>query len=129
MRKKRPLIEDDEELYIPDIGDTDEEIDIHGQYPRSNAGIALGWSPLEQQIFDLLLLNRFANFDREILDESAKEVAHLLKAFKSHEIARIFSVAMMSLQLSEAEGKNFDEEYQKYAEYIRKHPEDAEEVR
>ncbi len=127
MRKH--TFEDDEEMYIPDIGDTDEEIDVHGQYPRSNAGIALGWSPLEQQIFDLLLLNRFANFDREILDESAKEITHLIKTFKSHEIGRIASIAMMSFQLAADEGKNFEEEYQKYVEYIRKHPEDAEEVR
>lgn len=127
--RKRHIIEDDEELYIPDIGDADEEIDIHGQYPRSNAGIALNWSPLEQQIFDLLLLNRFAKFDREVLDEAAKEVIHLVKTFKSHEIARITAIAMMSFQLSESEGKSFEEEYQKYIDHIRKHPEDAEEVR
>ena len=127
--RKRQIIEDDEEMYIPDIGDADEEIDIHGQYPRSNAGIALGWSPLEQQIFDLLILNRFAKFDREVLDEAAQEVIHLVKTFKSHEIARIASIALMSFQLSEAEGKSFEEEYQNYIEHIRKHPEDAEEVR
>ena len=39
--RKRHVIDDEEELYIPDIGDVDEDIDIHGQYPRSNAGIAL----------------------------------------------------------------------------------------
>ncbi|MBO4400305.1 MAG: hypothetical protein J5809_00480 [Selenomonadaceae bacterium] len=127
--RKRHIIEDDEEIYIPDIGDTDEEIDIHGQYPRSNAGIALDWSPLEQQIFDLLFLNRFAKYDREVLDEAAKEVIHLVKTFKSHEIARIASIALMSFQLSESEGKSFEEEYKNYKDYIRKHPEDAEEVR
>ena len=127
--RKRPIIEDDEEMYIPDIGDADEEIDIHGQYPRSNAGIALGWSPLEQQMFDMLLLNRFAKFDREVLDEAAKEVTHLVKTFKSHEIGRISAVSMMAFQLLEAEGKSFEEEYQKYLDHIRRHPEDAEEVR
>lgn len=127
--RKRHVIDDDEELYIPDIGDVDEDIDIHGQYPRSNAGIALEWSPLEQQIFDLLLLNRFAKYDREVLDEAAKEIIHLVKTFKAHEIARITAVAMMSFQLADSEGKNFEEEYQNYKDYIRKHPEDAEEVR
>lgn len=127
--RKRHIIEDDEEIYIPELDEVDAEIDIHGQYPRSNAGIALDWSPLEQQIFDLLFLNRFAKYDREVLDEAAKEVIHLVKAFKSHEIARIASVAMMAFQLSESEGKSFEEEYKKYIDYIRKHPEDAEEVR
>lgn len=127
--RKRPIIEDDEELYIPELDEVADDLDIHGQYPRSNAGIALDWSPLEQQIFDLLFLNRFAKYDREILDESAKEVIHLVKTFKSHEIARIASIAMMSFQLSESEGKSFEEEYQKYIDYIRKHPEDDEEVR
>lgn len=125
---KKRTFEDDEEIYIPDIGEVDDEIDIHGQYPRSNAGIALGWSPLEQQIFDLLLLNRFASYDREVLDEAAKEVIHLVKAFKSHEIARISAIALMSFQLAATEDKNFEDEYKKYVEYIRKHPEDAEEV-
>lgn len=127
--RKRPIIEDDEEIYIPELDEVDAEIDIHGQYPRSNAGIALDWSPLEQQIFDLLYLNRFAKYDREVLDEAAKEAIHLVKTFKAHEIARIASVAMMAFQLSESEGKSFEEEYQKYIDYIRKHPEDAEEVR
>ncbi len=80
-------------------------------------------------IFDLLLLNRFAKYDREVLDEAAKEIIHLVKTFKSHEIARITAVAMMSFQLAESEGKNFEEEYQNYKDYIRRHPEDAEEIR
>ena len=69
---RKPIVDDEEELYIPDIEDVNEDIDLHGQYPRSNAGIALGWSPLEQQMFDMLLLNRFAQYDREILDEAPK---------------------------------------------------------
>lgn len=129
MRKQAPRFEDEEELYIPEIEDVDEDIDIHGQYPRSNAGIALGWSPLEQQMFDMLLLNRFAQYDREILDESVKTVQHLIKTFQPHEIGRICSVAMMAFQLSATEDKNFEEECQKYMAYIRKHPEDAEEIR
>ena len=111
---RKPIVDDEEELYIPDIEEVDEDIDIHGQYPRSNAGIALGWSPLEQQIFDLLLLNRFAQYDREILD---------------HEIGRIATIALMANQLATAENKDFEEEYQKYLDYIKKHPQDAEEIR
>ena len=127
MRKRN--FDDEEELYIPDIEDVDEDIDIHGQYPRSNAGIALNWSPLEQQTFDLLLLNRFAQYDREILDEAAKSVVHLVKTFQPHEIGRIATIALMAFQLSSTENKNFEEEYQKYLEYIKKHPQDAEEIR
>ena len=124
----RPVLDDEEEMYIPDIGEADEEIDIHGQYPRSNAGIALGWSPLEQQMFDMLLLNRFATFDREILDETARTVSRLVETFSAHEIARINAVAMMSFQLAAAEDKSFEDEYNKYIEYIKKHPEDIEEI-
>ena len=127
MRKRN--FEDEEELYIPDIEEVDEEIDIHGQYPRSNAGSALDWSPLEQQMFDMLLLNRFAQYDREILDESVKSVLHLIKTFQPHEIGRIATVALMAFQLSATENKDFEEECQKYMDYIRKHPEDVEEIR
>ena len=127
MRKR--TFDDDEELYIPDIEEVNEEIDIHGQYPRSNAGIALDWSQLEQQMFDMLLLNRFAQYDREILDEAVKAVLHLTKTFQPHEIGRIATVALMAFQLSATENKDFEEEYQKYLEYIRKHPEDVEEIR
>ncbi len=126
---RRNLIDDEEELYIPDIEEVDEDIDIHGQYPRSNAGIALGWSPLEQQMFDLLLLNRFAQYDREILDEAAKSAVHLVKTFQPHEIGRIATIALMAFQLSSTENKDFEEEYQKYLDYIKKHPQDAEEIR
>jgi len=127
MRKRN--FDDDEELYIPDIEEVDEEIDIHGQYPRSNAGIALDWSQLEQQMFDMLLLNRFAQYDREILDEAVKAVLHLTKTFQPHEIGRIATVALMAFQLSATENKDFEEECKKYMEYIRKHPEDVEEIR
>lgn len=127
MRKRN--FEDEEELYIPDIEDVDEDIDIHGQYPRSNAGVALEWSPLEQQMFDMLLLNRFAQYDREILDEAVKSVLHLIKTFQPHEIGRIATVALMAFQLSATENKDFEEECKKYMEYIRKHPEDVEDIR
>jgi len=123
----RPILDDEEDMYIPDIGEVDEEIDIHGTYPRSNAGIALNWSPLEQQMFDMLLLNRFASFDRELLDETARTISRLVETFEAHEIARIMSVAMLSFQLAASEDKSFEDEYHKYVEYITKHPEDIEE--
>ncbi len=122
------IFDDEEEMYIPDIDEVDEDIDIHGQYPRSNAGVALGWSPLEQQMFDLLLLNRFSTYDRELLDETARTVSRLVETFEAHEIARISAVAMMSFQLAASEDKSFEDEYNRYVEYIRKHPEDAEEI-
>jgi len=125
----KPILDDEEDMYIPDIGEVDEEIDIHGQYPRSNAGIALNWSPLEQQMFDMLLLNRFTTYDREILDETARTISRLVETFEAHEIARIMSVAMLSFQLAAAEDKSFEDEYNKYIEYIVKHPEDIEEIR
>jgi hypothetical protein len=130
MRKQPPeRFEDEEDLYIPDIEEVNEDIDLHGQYPRSNAGSALGWSPLEQQMFDMLLLNRFAQYDREILDEAAKTAVHLMKTFQPHEIGRIATIALMANQLLTAEEKDFEEEYQNYLEYIKKHPEDVEEIR
>lgn len=124
----KPILDDEEDMYIPDIGEVDEEIDIHGQYPRSNAGIALGWSPLEQQMFDMLLLNRFVTYDREILDETARTISRLVETFEAHEIARIMSVAMLSFQLAASEDKSFEDEYNKYIRYIQKHPEDMEEI-
>ena len=125
----KPILDDEEDMYIPDIGEVDEEIDIHGQYPRSNAGIALNWSPLEQQMFDMLLLNRFVTYDREILDETARTISRLVETFEAHEIARIMSVAMLSFQLAAAEDKSFEDEYNKYIEYIVKNPQDIEEIR
>ena len=123
-----PILDDEEDMYIPEIGDVDEEIDIHGTYPRSNAGIALNWSPLEQQMFDMLLLNRFSTYDRELLDETARTISRLVETFEAHEIARITAVAMMSFQLAAAEDKSFEDEYKRYVDYILKHPEDIEEI-
>ena len=127
MLKSR--FEDEDEVYIPEIGDDDSDFDnIHDRVPHSNAGIALGWSALEQQMFDLLLLNRFAADDQELLDETARTISRLVETFPAHEIARIMAVAMMSFQLAAAEDKSFEDEYNKYREYIKKHPEDLEEI-
>lgn len=126
---KKDHFDDEEELYIPDIGDVDDILDVHGQYPRSNAGVALDWSPLEQQMFDLLLLNRFSSYDNELLDETAKTIARLVETFEAHEIARISAVAMLAFQLAASEDKSFEDEYNKYVEYIKKHPGDIEEIK
>ena len=125
----RPRFEDEDEVYIPEIGDDDSDFEnVHDRVPHSNAGIALGWSALEQQMFDLLLLNRFAADDQELLDETARTISRLVETFPAHEIARIMAVAMMSFQLAAAEDKSFEDEYNKYREYIKKHPEDLEEI-
>ncbi|MBR0290440.1 MAG: hypothetical protein IJQ82_15825 [Selenomonadaceae bacterium] len=127
MLKSR--FEDEDEVYIPEIGDDDSDFEnVHDRVPHSNAGIALGWSALEQQMFDLLLLNRFAADDQELLDETARTISRLVETFPAHEIARIMAVAMMSFQLAAAEDKSFEDEYNKYREYIKKHPEDLEEI-
>lgn len=123
----RPRFEDEDE-YIPEIGISEEDYNVHDRIPHSNAGIALGWSALEQQMFDLLLLNRFAADDQELLDETARTISRLVETFEAHEIARIMAVAMMSFQLAAAEDKSFEDEYNKYREYIKKHPEDLEEI-
>ena len=126
----RPRFEDEDEVYIPEIGDDGSEDfeNVHDRVPHSNAGIALGWSALEQQMFDLLLLNRFAADDQELLDETARTISRLVETFEAHEIARIMAVAMMSFQLAAAEDKSFEDEYNKYRDYIKKHPEDLEEI-
>ena len=125
----RPRFEDEYEVYIPEIGDDGSDFDnVHERVPHSNAGIALGWSALEQQMFDMLLLNRFAADDQELLDETARTISRLVETFEAHEIARIMSVAMMSFQLAAAEEKSFEDEYNKYRDYIKKHPEDVEEI-
>ena len=125
----RPQFEDEDEVYIPEIGGDDSEFDsVHDRTPHSNAGIALGWSALEQQMFDMLLLNRFAADDQELLDETARTIARLVETFEAHEIARIMAVAMMSFQLAASEDKSFEDEYNKYRDYIKKHPEDLEEI-
>ena len=124
----KPRFEDEDEVYIPEIAVDDSGYDVHERIPHSNAGIALGWSALEQQMFDLLLLNRFAADDQELLDETARTISRLVETFEAHEIARIMAVAMMSFQLAAAEDKSFEDEYNKYREYIKKHPEDLEEI-
>ena len=125
----RPRFDDEDEVYIPEIGDDDSDFDsVHDRVPHSNAGIALGWSALEQQMFDMLLLNRFAADDQELLDEKARTISRLVETFSAHEIARIMAVAMMSFQLAASEDKSFEDEYNKYREYIKKHPEDLEEI-
>ena len=125
----RPRFEDEDEVYIPEIGDDDSDFDnVHDRIPHSNAGVALGWSALEQQMFDLLLLNRFAADDQELLDETARTISRLVETFEAHEIARIMAVAMMSFQLAASEDKSFEDEYNKYRDYIKKHPEDLEEI-
>ena len=125
----RPRFEDEDEVYIPEIGDDDSAFDnVHDRVPHSNAGIALGWSALEQQMFDMLLLNRFAADDQELLDETARTISRLVETFEAHEIARIMAVAMMSFQLAASEDKSFEDEYNKYRDYIKKHPEDLEEI-
>lgn len=124
---RRRNFEDDEDLYIPDIGDVDEEIGLH-ENPRSNAGIALDWSPFEQQMFDLLHLYRVGTYEREVRTDMANMVSQLLKAFKPHEVARIASTTMLAFQLKALEGKDFDDELSRYVDYIKNHPEDIEEV-
>ena len=124
----RPRFEDEEEVYIPDIEVDESGFNVHDRIPHSNAGVALGWSALEQQMFDMLLLNRFAADDQELLDETARTISRLVETFEAHEIARIMAVAMMSFQLAAAEDKSFEDEYNKYRDYIKKHPEDLEEI-
>ena len=124
----KPRFDDEDEVYIPEIAVDDSGYDVHDRIPHSNAGIALGWSALEQQMFDMLLLNRFAVDDQELLDETARTISRLVETFEAHEIARIMAVAMMSFQLAAAEDKSFEDEYNKYREYIKRHPEDLEEI-
>ena len=38
------------------------------------------------------------------------------------------AVAMMSFQLAASEDKSFEDEYNRYRDYIKKHPEDLEEI-
>ena len=124
----KPRFEDEEEVYIPEIEVDESGFNVHDRIPHSNAGVALGWSALEQQMFDMLLLNRFAADDQELLDETARTISRLVETFEAHEIARIMAVAMMSFQLAAAEDKSFEDEYNKYRDYIKKHPEDLEEI-
>ena len=123
----KQIIDDEEEMYIPDIGDADEEIEYH-ESPRSNIGVALNWSPLEQQMFDLITLYRVGTYKQEVIGEMAQSVSKLIDTFEPHEVARVASVAMLAFQLKATEGKDFDEEVEKYLEYLKNHPEDIEEV-
>ena len=128
MRKPvKPIIDDEEEMYIPDIGDVDEDINYH-ESPRSNAGIALDWSPLEQQMFDLLFLKRVGTYERDVLTEMANTVSKLVSTFKPNEVSRISSVAMLAFILKATEDKDFEEELEKLQEYYKNHPEDIEEI-
>ena len=128
MRKPvKPIIDDEEEMYIPDIGAANEDIEYH-ESPRSNAGVALDWSPLEQQMFDLLFLNRVGTYERDVVSEMARTVSKLIGTFKPHEVARIASVAMLAFNLKAVEDKDFDEELEKLQDYFKKHPEDIEEI-
>ena len=129
MLKGRHKFEDEDEIYIPDLGDGgfSDDFNLHDRTPRSNAGIGLGWSALEQQIFDLLLINRFNTDSHDMLDEEVRAVTQLIETFDAHEIARVCGAAMLAVQLALIEEKNFGDEYQKYVEYIKKHPEDVEE--
>mgnify|MGYP006873012496 CR=1 FL=1 len=124
---RKPIIDDEEEMYIPDIGDADENIEYH-ESPRSNIGVALGWSPLEQQMFDFLSLYRVGTYEREMRGEMMRTVSKLIDTFKPYEISRIASVAMLAFQLKAVEDKSFDEEVEKYLEYVKNHPEDIEEI-
>lgn len=124
---RKPIIDDEEEMYIPDIGDANEDIDYH-ENPHSNVGIALDWSPLEQQMFDLIFLNRVGTYERETLGEMARTVSKLIDTFKPHEVARIASVAMLAFQLKATENKNFEDELEKYFDYVKSHPEDIEDI-
>ena len=126
--RPRPKFEDEDEVYIPDLGDYSDDFSLHDRTPRSNAGITLGWSALEQQMFDLLLINRFNTDAHDMLDEEAKAVTRLVETFESHEIARICSVALLAVQLALVEEKNFENEYHKYQDHIKEHPEDMEEL-
>ena len=120
--------EDDGEDYIPDLGaDVHEDLDIHDRYPRSNAGIGLNWSKLEQQMFDLLLVNRFHTDSHDLLAEQADAVSNLVETFDEQEILRVMSVAMLAKKLESEEGKTFRDAYEEYVDYIKKHPADAEE--
>lgn len=121
--------EDDGEDYILDLGDNaiHEEFDIHDRYPRSNAGVGLDWSKLEQQLFDFLLVNRFNTDAHDVLSDQIDAVADLVEKFDEQEIMRICSAAMLAKRLESDESKDFSEEVEKYREYIKKHPADAEE--
>ena len=116
--------EEEDEVYIPNLKDPD-DMDWK-RSPRSNAGIELEWSDLEQQMFDLLLINRFNTDAHDTLEDQVDTINMLLENFDENEIMRICSVALMAKQLKLRENKDFGEECQKYMEHVIRHPEDAE---
>lgn len=124
----KPTFDDDGEDYIPDLGeDVHEDLDIHDRFPRSNAGVGLDWSKLEQQMFDFLLVNRFNTDAHDFLSDQIDAVADLVEKFDEQEIMRICSAAVLAKKLEVDEEKNFRDEVDKYLDYIKKHPADAEE--
>lgn len=118
--------EDDDEVYIPDLGEPDELPASWTRRPRSNAGIELKWSDLEQQMFDLLLINRFNTDAHDTLEDQVDTINMLMENFDENEIMRICSVALLAKQLKAIEGKNFADECQKYMLHVIRHPEDSE---
>ena len=118
--------EDEDEVYIPDLGEPDELPASWTRRPRSNAGIELKWSDLEQQMFDLLLINRFNTDAHDTLEDQVDTINMLMESFDENEIMRICSVALLSKQLKAIEGKNFADECQKYMLHVIRHPEDSE---
>ena len=118
--------EDEDEVYIPDLGDPDELPASWTRRPRSNAGIELKWSDLEQQMFDLLLINRFNTDAHDTLEDQVDTINMLLENFDENEILRICSIALMAKQLKLTEQKDFADECQKYMMHVIRHPEDAE---
>ena len=119
--------DEDDDLYIPYVETPVEDVDSVAS-PRSNAGVELGWSDLEQQMFDLLFMNRFNTTYRGTHNEQVKVIRKMAEEFDLNEIMRVCSVAVFAKQMELAEGKTFAEEYKKYEDYIESHPEDAEEA-
>jgi len=128
LDEKMKFDDNEDDVYIPDIAGGDlHEWKIADRSPRSNAGVALEWSNLEQQIFDLLLLNRFVTDDHDTMEDQVDAIKYLLENFDLNEIVRIGAVALLAKQMEATEDKNFLDEYEKYKEHIRKNPSDADE--
>ncbi len=120
--------EDEDEVYIPNLGRLEEIPDDITRTPRSNAGVELKWSDLEQQMFDLLFINRFNTDAHDTLEEQVDTINMLIESFDENEIMRICSIALMAKQLKAVENKDFAEECQKYMMHVIRHPEDAEDL-
>ncbi len=128
MAKDKIVFTDDEEdNYIPDLGEDPTGGSTMPEFPRSNAGVALDWSNLEQQMFDLLLLNRFVTDAHDTTEEQVDAIKYLLENFDVNEIIRIGAVASLAKHMEASDNKTFAEEYERYREYVRKNPADAEE--